>query len=293
MLVHGCDCWIAIQTFHNVIVVPYVSETIRDDIIFLQEEAAIEGDGAVKGLLKNNGVTGCVVTPLTLKNVPILFATAFGFATIPAFVSGTRNLYQHFMILSPMEDCDGFNVYKQRGSERKFIKDCRINSFELRIEREQSIKLKLDVCSDKPSTVYLDEEPMRAETGERFYSENVTYMINDTSVGFVSVEYKNIYGVTILCKKENGTITELWIRRILEQDSDLPKHINEIIITAKLLRDTYEENQYGTFSITLRNLVLISDETNIECADAVMGQLHYFVNGIVSADTFTVGDKAS
>lgn len=292
MLVNGCDCSIAIQTAHVVIVVPYVSETIRDDLIFLQEETAIEGNGICRGLTKNNGVTGCVVTPLTLKTVPILFAVTFGFVTIPEFVSGTKNLYQHCVYLMPMDYCDGFNVFKQRGSERKFMKDCRIGSFELRIEREQSIKLKLDVCSDMPSTVYLDEEPMREETVERFYGENVQYVIKDILTGSVFVEYKNIYGVTLLCNKEQNTITELWVRRVLEQDTDLPEHIDEMIITANLLRNTYEEHRYGTFSITLRNLVLISDETNIESADAVMGQLHYFVNGIVSADTFTVGDKA-
>jgi predicted RNA-binding protein len=34
---------------------------------------------------------------------------------------------------------------------------------------------------------------------------------------------KNIYGVTLLSQKENGTKTELWIRRALERGTDIPE----------------------------------------------------------------------
>ncbi len=37
--------------------------------------------------------------------------------------------------------------------------------------------------------------------------------------------------------------------------------------------------------------MMISDETNIESSDAVLGQLRYFVNGSVSADVYTLGEK--
>jgi hypothetical protein len=92
--------------------------------------------------------------------------------------------------------------------------------------------------------------------------------------------------LTILAKKENGTKTELWIKRVLEPGTDFPDVIEELTITAQLLRDKYEYRHYGMFRITLTRLVLVSDETAVDCADAVIGPLRYYVAGAVQAEVF-------
>jgi hypothetical protein len=110
--------------------------------------------------------------------------------------------------------------------------------------------------------------------------DRVTYRINGT-------EHPNIYGLTIFTKKEGGTKTELWIKRALEQGPDLPGIIDELTITAQLLRDKYEYRYYGMFRLTLTRLVLTADETVVDCADGVIGPLRYYVAGLVQAEVFT------
>jgi cbb3-type cytochrome oxidase cytochrome c subunit len=66
MNVHGCDCTITIKTAFREIGVPYSEETLREAVSLLIEEASIEGDGSHRALRKRGGVTGCVVTPLTI-----------------------------------------------------------------------------------------------------------------------------------------------------------------------------------------------------------------------------------
>ncbi len=293
MFVHGCDCSIAFKTSHCVMGIPFVSETLREDVTMLYEEASIEGDGTVKAMRKSRGAVGCVVTSLTMNTTPFLFCLAFGFRENPVFVSETRNLYRQCLRLVSVEDSSSFDVIQERGiksNEERLFEECRVSSFEVRIERVQSIKMKMDIISKRSPGVYSYDVEIHREHGERFYGDYVTYKIKDTSTGSVSEGNKNIYGVTIVCKKDNGIKTEVWIRRVLENGSDIPNNIDEMVITARLLRDTYEH--YGTFSITLKNLLLISDETNIESADAVLGQLRYFVNGSVSAETFSSGENS-
>jgi hypothetical protein len=70
-------------------------------------------------------------------------------------------------------------------------------------------------------------------------------------------------------------------------DGDLPGVIEELTITAQLLRDKYEYRYYGMFRITLTRLVLVSDETSIDSADGVIGPLRYYVAGTVNAEVFT------
>jgi hypothetical protein len=41
------------------------------------------------------------------------------------------------------------------------------------------------------------------------------------------------------------------------------------------------------FRITITRLVLVSDETVVDCADAVIGPLRYYVAGMVNAEVFT------
>jgi hypothetical protein len=282
MTVNGRDCFIVIKTAHQEIDVPYADETIREAVSFLQEEASIEGDGVCRGLRKSGGVTGCVVAPFTTGTAPLLLYLAMGSAGSPAFISETRNLYKHSLELLPMEDTEHFDLIQDRQmrNERKLYENCRVKSFELRIMRGEAIKLKLEICGERPPSVYLYTDTFVKASGERFSGDYVIYWINDR-------EYKNIYGITLVSKKEGGTKTEIWIKRALEQGPDLPAIIEEMTITAQLLRDTYEQRQYGTFKITLKKLVPVSDETEINTSGAVIGPLRYYMAGTVSTEVFT------
>ena len=119
---------------------------------------------------------------------------------------------------------------------------------------------------------------------ERFSGKNVSYRVNEK-------DYINIYGLTLAAKKDGGIRTELWIRRILNKNADLPQVIDELIITAQLLRDEYEQKYFGMFCITVKRLVLTSDETNLNRFDTVIGPLRYYVSGNVSTEVFTSGNE--
>jgi len=226
---------------------------------------------------------GCVVTTLTIKTTPLLFYLAFGSAGKPVFISETRNLYRNEMSLSPMEDCDHFDLMQDRGNERKLFEACKVNGFELRIVRDECIKLKLEICGERTPAIYPYTEIFEKEQEEFFNSDNVSYKINGK-------EHKNIYGITLASKKDGGTKTELWIKRALEQGSDLPEIIEEMTITAQLLRDNYEHRYFGLFRVTLKCLLLASDITQINTADTVIGPLRYYVTGTVTTEVFTSGE---
>jgi hypothetical protein len=72
MLVNDRDCLIVIKTRYREMGIPYAEETIREAVSLLKEEAAIEGDGSCRAIRKSGGVTGCVVTPLTIGTAPLL-----------------------------------------------------------------------------------------------------------------------------------------------------------------------------------------------------------------------------
>jgi hypothetical protein len=282
MKVQGCDCSIVIKTVYHEFNVPYSEETLREAFSFLYEEAAIEGDGIRRVIRKRSGVTGCVVTPLTIGTAPMLLYLAMGAAGSPVYVSGTRNMYQYRMNLLPMEDTDCFDLVQDRqmSNERRLFEGCRVKGFELRIVREEPIKLKLDICGEFPAVVYPYTSSFKQEIQERFSGEEVSYQINGK-------KYSNIYGLTLLTKKAGGAITELWIKRSLNRGPDIPELIEELIITAQLLRDKYELRHFGMFTITLRRLVFIADETEVNTAGAVIGPLRYYVAGSVSSEVFT------
>jgi len=284
MKVQGKDCTIVIKTSHHEFDVPYSEETIREAVSLLQEEAAIEGDGNCKAIVKKSGVTGCVVTPLTIDTVPLLLYLAFGSAGKPLYVSQTRNVYSSKLNLLPLEDTECFDLIQDRGNERRVFEDCRIQGFEFRIENDNAIKLKLDVCGERSAKTYLYTDDVEKTTGERFKSNCVDYYINGKENLF-------IYGITLSVKKTGGVKTEIWIKRILPVSNDLPECIEEIDIRARLLSTKYECNSYGLFSIKLKNLVLISDETNINSSDMVIDPLRYYVSGGVSADVYTASDE--
>ena len=286
MKIHGCDCSIVIKTANREMNIPYSDETIREAVSVLQEETAIEGDGVCRALRKSAGVTGCVVTPLTIDTVPLLLYVAMGFCGNPVFISETRNLYQYRLKLLPMEDCSSFDLIQDRNNEqtgkvgvRKLYERCRVQGFELRIMRGEAIKLKLDIISARPPVVYPYIDTFERVTGERFSGDSVTYRINGQ-------DYTNIYGITIISKKQGSTKTELWIKRFLSKKADIPAVIEEVIITAQLLRTQYEYHHFGMFRITLKRLVLVADETEINTTDTVIGPLRYYVTGGISAEVF-------
>jgi hypothetical protein len=285
MLVNGRDCSIVIKTAYQEMGVPYAEETIREAVSLLTEEASIEGDGSCRAIRKSGGVTGCVVTPLTIGTAPLLLYLAMGSAGLPLYVSETRNLYLYKLNLLPMEDSAQFDLLQERGGSRKLYEGCAVTGFELRIVREQAVKLKLDISGEHPPAIYPYTDPLKTEGRERFMGDRVTYRINGQ-------EYANIYGLTLSVKKEGGTKTELWIKRVLEHETDVPNLIEELTVTAQLLRDKYEYRHYGMFRITLKRLALMADETAVDAADAVIGPLRYYVAGTVTAEAFTTsGDN--
>jgi hypothetical protein len=288
MLVNGRDCLIVIKTQYREVGIPYTEETIREAVSLLTEEAPIEGDGSCRVIKKSTGVTGCVVTPLTIGTAPLLLYLAMGSIGLPLYVSETRNLYLYKLNLLPAEDSARFDLVQDRGGSRKVYEGCVVTGFELRIVREQAgqqaaIKLKLDVSGEHPPAIYPYKDVGPTETGERFMRNRVSYRIN-------GMEHHNIYGLTITTRKEGGTKTELWIKRSLEHSGDLPGIIEELTITAQLLRDKYEYRHYGMFRLTLSRLVLTADETAVDCADAVIGPLRYYCAGLVQAEVFTADD---
>jgi hypothetical protein len=283
MLVNGCDCTIVIKTAHTEKDIPFVDETMREAVSVLEEEASIEGVGLCRAIKKNSGATGCIVTPLTIGTAPLLLYLAMGAVGKPVFVSGTRGIFQNNLDLLPMEDTEIFDLVQNRGNERRLYEGCRVKGFELRIMRGEAIKLKLDITSERSPTVFPYTDTFEKASGERFSGDCVTYRIN-------AKEYKNIYGLTLVSKKVGGTRTELWIKRALERGSDLPETIEEIVITAQLLRDIYEYKRFGIFRITIKRLVLLSDETEINAVDTVVGPLRYYGAGTVSTEVFTVGE---
>jgi hypothetical protein len=285
MIINGRNCLIVIKTQYREMGVPYVEETIREAVSLLTEEAAIEGDGSCRAIRKSAGVTGCVVTPLTIGTAPLLLYLAMGSTGLPLYVSETRNIYRYKLDLLPAEDSTRFDLVQDRGGSRILYEGCAVTGFELSFNREQAVKLKLDISGDRPPAIYPYTNLLKTEIGERFMGDRVTYRINGT-------EYLNVYGLTLSAKKEGGTKTELWIKRALEQGPDLPGIIEELTITAQLLRDKYEYRYYGMFRLTLSRLVLTADETAVDCADAVIGPLRYYVAGGVRGEVFTTSEDA-
>ena len=285
MFVNGYDCSIVVKTAHYETDIPYSDETVREAISLLEEEAAIEGGGNCRAIRKNCGITGCIITPLTIETAPLLLYLAMGAVGKPVYISETRDLYRYDIGLLPMEDTELFDLIQDRGMERRLFEGCRVKGFELRVMRDEALKLRLDIYGERSPVVYPYSDTFERESGEWFNGDGVTYRINGK-------EYKNIYGVTLTSKKEGGTKTELWIKRALEQGPDIPELIEEMIITAQLLKDKYEYRHFGTFRITMKKLVLTSDETNINSADTVIGPLRYYVADTVSTEVFTPGIEA-
>ena len=288
MKVRGKDCALTVRTSKGEMDIPYSDETLREAVTLLKEETAIEGDGVCRAIRKINGVTGCIITHLTIVTAPLLLCLAMGIADKPVYVSGTRNLHRLNIRIFPMEDAEHFDLIQDRQiknvkfgfcTERKLYEGCKVNSFELRVLRDEAVKLKLEISGEYPPVIYPYTDTFKRESGEVFSGDYVTYTINGQ-------ERKNVFGITLASKKEGGTKTELWIKRALEQGPDLLHSIDEFVITARLLRDNYENRHLGTFRINLKKLMLSSDETNINSVDTVIGPLRYYISGNVSTEVF-------
>jgi hypothetical protein len=284
MLVNGADCSIMIKTTYREMGVPYAEETIREAVSLLQEEASIEGDGFCRAIRKSSGVIGCVVTPLTIGTAPLLLYLAMGSVGLPVYVSESRNTYLYHLNLLPMEGGAGFDLVQEREAVRRVYEGCRVKGFELRFDRGAAVKLRLDVSGEQPPAAYPYTDKLITEGGERFSGDCVSYRIN-------GLDHQNIYGLTLTVKKEGGTKTELWIKRSLEHGGDLPSLIEELTISAQLLRNTYEYRRYGMFRIKITRLALVSDETSVDSTGAVIGPLRYYVAGTVQAEVFTAGEE--
>jgi hypothetical protein len=197
MLVNGCDCSVVVKTAYRETGLPYSEETIREAVSLLTEEASIEGDGSCRAIRKSGGLTGCVVTPLTIGTAPLLLYLAMGSAGLPLYVSETRNLYLYKLNLLPLEDSTRFDLVQDRGGSRKLYEGCAVTGFELRIVRGEAVKLKLDISGERPPVVYPYQEIAPTEGEKRFMGGGVTYRIN-------GAEYANIYGLLWQPKKRAG-----------------------------------------------------------------------------------------
>jgi hypothetical protein len=170
MLVNGCDCSIVIKTAYREMGVPYAGETLREAVSLLQEEASIEGDGSCRAIRKSGqqvglGVTGCVVTPLTIGTAPLLLYLAMGSVGLPMYVSETRNTYLYHLNLLPMEDGAGFDLVQERGEVRRIYEGCGVKGFELRFLRGEAVHLKLDVTGIRSPASYPYTDKVMTEAG--------------------------------------------------------------------------------------------------------------------------------
>ncbi|GHV77510.1 hypothetical protein AGMMS49942_23310 [Spirochaetia bacterium] len=289
MNVQGRDCTITLKTQYREMGLPYAEETIREAVSLLKENPAIEGDGNCGAIRNSAGVTGCVVTPLSIETVPLLFVLALGRSGVPVFISETKGLYRHTVNLSAMESGLRFDLIQERGTVRTLYEGCRVKGFELRIIRGEAIKLKLDITGDQAPVTYAYPDSTAVCGGElaffeRFKENGVKYRINGK-------EQTNIYGLTIATRKQGGTQTEVWIHRVLESTGELPQLIESLEVTAQLYRDSYEYRSYGAFRLRLSRLVLMADETDINSGDTVIGPLRFYCAGLFSADVFTADEE--
>jgi hypothetical protein len=265
--------------------IPYSGETIRERATLLVEDAAIEGGGTCGAIRQGRGVTGCVVTPLTMEITPFLMALILGKTAAPVFVSETQNLYRSDLRLVPFEDSLRFELRQSRGeNERQYIL-CGVVGFELRINKGETLKLRLDISGDyvgvsvplvERHDIFIGERAFF----ERFKEDGVGYAINGK-------ELTGIYGLIINTKKDRGgTRTEVWIHRVLNGSGDLPTAIDTLVITARLFRDKYEDRRFGMFRFRLSGLVLMADETDVNSAGAVIGPLWYYCSSSFTAEVY-------
>jgi hypothetical protein len=285
MSVQGRECGIVLKAADQEAGLPYSGETIRERAALLVEEAAIEGDRNCGAIRQSRGVTGCVVTPLTLELTPLLMAVVLGQTGKPEYVSGTRNLYSSELRLVPFEDSLRFELRQSRGDTERRYALCGVLGFELRIAKGEAVKLRLDVSGSYSGVSVPVLERRDITIGERFKEDGVEYALNGKRLA-------GVYGLTIQAKKaRGGTRTEVWIHRVLDGSGDLPMAIDTLVITARLFRDTYEDKRHGLFRLRLSSLALMADETELDSAGAVVGPLRYYCADSFTAEVFEERDE--
>jgi hypothetical protein len=288
-MVHGNEVLLRMIVGDADVEVPFSGSTLRDKYDVWTYEAAIEGDGLCRALTEKAGATGGFTTPLTLGTAPAVLEAMFGKSKESSFVSGTRDLYVTHSDLCAADTSERFSLIEEWGNTNKVYPDCVCTAFELRIHRGEAVRAHLDIDSDSKSNEQRAESKektgnaLQVGSGERFKEYGVSYLIDGKY-------YNNIYASTLSVKKAGGCKTELFLNRVLLNE-DLPERINSITIRARLFRDKYEEREYGRFIICLNDLRLIANETAVNTADAVIGQLRYVVSGFVSVETYRRGNE--
>jgi hypothetical protein len=282
-MLNGRDYTIRLRTEKTDTVIPFLSETLREKIFFSGEYAAIEGEGRRGGITESAVTEGGLTAALTLDSAPAILGAVFGKDDGSFYASGTRNLYRQAFRLCAADEAARFYLREQRGNEEKIYPECYCKGFELRVEREDAVKLHIDIGGDIAAETYIAELVKKNILyAERFKERGIECFINQT-------KYNSIYRFVLSCDKNNGCKTSVLSYRYLNIDSEPPEYIENLTLRANLFRDIYEPGQHGKFSITLADLRLVSDGTEVCAADAVIGGLRYSVCGGASADIFMEG----
>jgi hypothetical protein len=264
--------------------VPFVSRTVRDRRAVLREEAGIEGNYARRSLNVMTGTTGGFTAPLTLGTARLFLTLMFGEIDGGVFVTETRGLYRYQLNMKPAGLTESFSIIEEWGMSRKLYADVVVKSFELRVHREENVMARFDVEGNTKAIIttrIAEGVKPRTLPPERFNENGNVYTID-------GITCNSIYAITLSCEKSHSLKTQIVLHRILQSD-ELPAHINEFRGEFMLFRDKYEAREFGRFSITLRGLDLVSDETIVSSADAVIGPLRYWVSGGVTAECFGEG----
>jgi hypothetical protein len=274
-VINGSDCGILIKTKYQAADLPYSEESVRDAVSILKN-----WDGAFAER-RVNGVCGCVVTPLTIATAPLLLGFAMGTAGKLVIATNNKAIFRHTAELTNLRSAKKFDLIQDRGDRRVLFERCKVKRFELRIFRDEAIKLKIDLTSSTGGQeISTEPRQHREKNEERFNGNGVNYFVN-------GVAYKNIYGVTIRTWKDGGLCTEVRLHRILDDGCTFPDIVESLDIEAKLFCNTYEDGGFGMFKLSLANLVLMADETTVNSVGPVIGPLRYYVGGLVHCDVFT------
>jgi hypothetical protein len=285
-MVQGGDFLLRMITDKSDVDIPFSGKTLREKVDVLRETAAIEGDGRRVAVVEKCGTTGGVTTPLTIGNSPALFAVLFGKYTGYEFVSETHNLYRHFIKLVPLHGSPRFDLIEKFASHQNTFLSCIVKNFELRFHRDETIKVHLDIDGDiKSQGIPIINEVVKRERTEYFSEIGTVYKVDDTNC-------IAIYGLVVNCDKTNGTKTEIAIHRYLQDEFIFPVVIENLTITSRLYRDEYETYHHGLFSLSFSKLKLITDDTEVNTADTVIGPLRYLVCGDTKATVYNENTEA-
>jgi len=231
---------------------PFSEETIREDYQPKKHNPPIEGNDRITAVEGTSGTTGCFVTSLNADTAPFLLALALG--------KPTR-----------------FDIYQIRGTEKRNYPDCWVNGYELRIGREQDIKLRLDVKgveAPKPAIWNMEANP---SMGKRFHGGDTEYIVD-------GLRRENIYGITLSTTMTEGVGTLIWIHRSMTVGEAFLRSLATLKVIASI------PGFGGWFRLHIENMMPVSDETRVDCADAVIGPIRYWVNGTIS---FEVAEEYS